>query len=60
MNKKAVRMGIAFGIFLGTTIVVYAITSFFFTNSETSRLSKKDCVSIRPYNWYGSNRSRTG
>lgn len=41
MNKKAVRTGVTFGIFLGTTIVVYAITSLFFTNSETSKLSKK-------------------
>ncbi len=41
MNKKAVRIGIACGILLGTTIVVYAITSLFFTNSETSKLSKR-------------------
>lgn len=41
MNKKAVGIGIACGIFLGTTIIVYAITSLFFTSSETSNLSKK-------------------
>lgn len=41
MNKKAVRTGVACGIFLGTTIIVYAITALFFTNSETSKLSKK-------------------
>ena len=41
MNKKAVRAGGACGILLGTTMVVYAITSLFFTNSVTSKLSKK-------------------
>ena len=41
MNKKAVGIGVACGIFLGTTIIVYAITSLFFTSSETSNLSKK-------------------
>ena len=41
MNKKVVKAGVACGIFLGTTVVVYAITSLFFTNSETSKLSKK-------------------
>ena len=41
MNKKALRAGVACGILLGTTIIVYAITSLFFTNSETSKLSKK-------------------
>ena len=41
MNKKAVRAGVACGILLGTTIIAYAITSLFFTKSETSKLSKK-------------------
>lgn len=41
MNKKMVRIGTACGILLGTTIIVYAITSLFFRNSETSQLSKK-------------------
>lgn len=41
MNKNAVRIGVACGILLGTTIIVYAITSLFFTKSETSKLSKK-------------------
>ena len=41
MNKKAVKIGIASGILLGTAIIVYAITSLFFTSSETSKLSKK-------------------
>ena len=41
MNKKTVRTGVACGIFLGTTIIVYAITSLFFTSSETSKFSKK-------------------
>ena len=41
MNKKAVGTGVACGIFLGTTIIAYAITSLFFTKSETSKLSKK-------------------
>ena len=31
MNKKVVKAGVACGIFLGTTVVVYAITSLFFT-----------------------------
>ena len=42
MNKKAVRTGVACGFFLGTTIIAYAITSLFFTKSETSKLSKKN------------------
>lgn len=41
MNKKAVRIGVFCGSLLGTTILVYAITSLFFTNSVTSELSKK-------------------
>ena len=41
MNKKVVRIGMASGILLGTAIIVYAITSLFFTSSETSKLSKK-------------------
>ena len=41
MNKKAVRIGVACGILLGATMIVYAITSLFFTNSETSKLNKK-------------------
>lgn len=41
MNKKAVGIGVACGIFLGTTIIVYAITSLFFASSETSNFSKK-------------------
>ena len=41
MNRKAVRAGVACGFLLGTTIIVYAITSLFYTNSETSKLSKK-------------------
>ena len=41
MNKKAAGIGAACGIFLGTTIIVYAITSLFFTSSETSNFSKK-------------------
>lgn len=41
MKKKMVRTGVACGILLGTTIIVYAITSLFFTSSETSKLSKK-------------------
>ncbi len=41
MNKKAVGTGVACGIFLGATIIAYAITSLFFTKSETSKLSKK-------------------
>lgn len=41
MNKKATSIGVACGIFLGTTIIVYAITSLFFTSSETSKFSKK-------------------
>ena len=36
-----VKTGAACGIFLGTTVVVYAITSLFFTSTETSKLSKK-------------------
>ena len=41
MNKKAVGTGVACGIFLGATIIAYAITSLFFTKFETSKLSKK-------------------
>ena len=41
MNKKAVRIGVACGILLGATMIVYAITSLFFTNSDTSKLNKK-------------------
>lgn len=41
MNKNVVRTGVTCGILLGTTTIVYAITSLFFTNSETSKLSKK-------------------
>lgn len=41
MNKKVIRIGVASGILLGTTIIVYAITSLFFKSSETSKLSKK-------------------
>ena len=41
MDKKAVRIGVACGILLGATMIVYAITSLFFTNSETSKLNKK-------------------
>ena len=41
MNKKAVKTGIVCGILLGTTMIAYAVTSLFFSNSETSNLSKK-------------------
>ena len=41
MNQKVVRTGIACGVSLGTTIVAYAITTLFFTSSQTSLLSKK-------------------
>lgn len=41
MNTKVVKTGAACGIFLGTTVVVYVITSLFFTSTETSKLSKK-------------------
>lgn len=41
MNKKALRTGVACGILLGATMIVYAITSLFFTRSETSKLHKK-------------------
>ena len=41
MNKKAVRAGITCGILFGTAIIVYAITSLFFTYSEISKLTKK-------------------
>ena len=46
MNKKAVRIGVACGILLGATMIVYAITSLFFTNSETSKLNKKRCSNL--------------
>ena len=41
MNKKLVKAGIACGVLLGTTIIAYAITTLFYTKSETSQLSKK-------------------
>ena len=41
MKRKAFRAGVACGILLGITIIAYAITSLFFTKSETSKLSKK-------------------
>lgn len=41
MKKKVVKIAVVFGLFLGATMVVYAITSLFFTSSETSKLSKK-------------------
>lgn len=41
MNKKAIRVEIACGILLGATIIVYAITSLFFSDSERSKLSKR-------------------
>lgn len=41
MNKKAARIGVFCGSLLGTTILAYAITSLLFTNSVTSKLSKK-------------------
>ena len=41
MKKKAVRAGAACGIMLGATIIAYAITSLFFTKSETSKFIKK-------------------
>ena len=44
MKRKAFRAGVACGILLGTTIIAYAITSLFFTKSETSKLSKKMVV----------------
>ena len=44
MKRKAFRAGVACGILLGITIIAYAITSLFFTKSETSKLSKKMVV----------------
>ena len=44
MKGKAFRAGVTCGILLGITIIVYAITSLFFTKSETSKLSKKTVV----------------
>lgn len=41
MKKKVVWAGIVFGILLGTTTIAYAITSLFYTSSETSHLTKK-------------------
>ena len=41
MNKTAVRTGMFLGILLGTTIIVYAVTTLFFTKTERSELSKK-------------------
>lgn len=45
MNKKASKIGIAFGILLGLIIIAYAITALFFIKSGRSNLSKKDSVS---------------
>ena len=47
MNKKLVKAGITCGVLLGTTIIAYAITTLFYTKSETSQLSKKDGIPIR-------------
>ena len=41
MNMKAASIGAACGLFVGTTIIVYAITTLFFSSSETSNLLKK-------------------
>ena len=41
MNKKAVKTGIVCGILLGTTMIAYAVTSLFFTKSQSSNLLKK-------------------
>ena len=41
MKKKMVGTGIVFGIILCTTIIVYAITALFYSNSVTSNLTKK-------------------
>lgn len=46
MKSKLYKTGIACGILLGTTILVYAITSLFYTHSVTSNLSKKQCFSL--------------
>ena len=42
MKKRITMAGIWIGIFLGMVIVAYAITSLFFTGSQTSDLSKKE------------------
>ena len=44
VKRKAFGAGVASGILLGITIIAYAITSLFFTKSETSKLSKKTVV----------------
>lgn len=41
MNKKVVGTGIVCGILLCTTIIAYAITTLFYSNSVTSNLTKK-------------------
>ena len=41
MKRILSKIGIAIGVLFGTTIIVYAITSLFFTDSETSNFSKK-------------------
>lgn len=41
MKLKLRKIGIAIGTLLGTTFIAYAITSLFFSDSETSNLSKK-------------------
>ena len=47
MKRKAFRAGVACGILLGITIIAYAITSLFFTKSETSKLSKRRWFILR-------------
>lgn len=41
MNKRVLGIGIACGVLFGATIIAYAITTLFFTSSQTSNLSKK-------------------
>lgn len=41
MNKRIKSFGVAAGVFLATGIVVYAVTTLFFTKSVTSKLNKK-------------------
>ncbi len=41
MKKRIITSGLWIGIFIATVIVAYAITSLFFTKSQTSEFSKK-------------------
>ena len=41
MKKRIIASGLWIGIFIATVIVAYAITSLYFTKSQTSDFSKK-------------------